>query len=800
MPGGSMERGADGRAPSRGADLRRLAALAFTFLALVALPLAAAERAETPRQEPSVTGAQVWPNPILPGPVSVSVVASSETGNPPRYARMLIDDPLSPAYRIMTLVAPPADSPSEQFVWVGRYEDFGPGWHTLYIHASEDRVRWGSLSTFYVRAESPATYGPLAVTVTATPDVPRGAPMTVEATFSDLFAALPWTSVIAAAEFFVDTYAGDGAGIPLAGAYGTGTVDVSWNDTLILAPGTHTILVHARNANGTWGPLATASFVARSPIFTLAVEADRDTAPPGGTIAYTVRFANTGNANASAVSVDIALPPAVAYATSTEPFDTSDGSTYRWTFPAIGLGSYDFTVTATVIADVRDGASLAAEAALEYTNDQGWDFARVVAIASAAAIAPELAVELSGPAVAYAGETATMTLRIAHTGLRTIGSVDVTIEESADTEPLTGPRWQLTDVEPGESTVEIVERILPDAPDGSHLERAVRVEYTSRFGERISLSSVHALEVARPSLTLTVDADRQEVYGGERIAFHVAVENVGSIAPRDARLSMALAGGWSLVAGDVPTARSAREYAWTVDGLAAGTTRIQIMAEAREAGTYSLAFRLEYTSPNGVPLGTVEALVTVVVRSPGPLGNAIAVTATTGVVMLGGLLATERSKTALLFLTIPLYTRLQRAHILDHETRGMIRGYILANPGDHYNSIKGALELPNGTLAYHLQVLEKEFLVKSVKDGKFRRFYPFDMRMPEGGEPTRIQKVVVDLVRANPGITPRDAASLLGLTSSTVSYHLERLAELRLVEFRREGISKRLYVPGDLGF
>src|SRR3972149_1083328 len=141
MPGGSMERGADGRAPPRGAHLRRLAALAFTFLAL---PLAAAERAETPRQEPSVTGAQVWPNPILPGPVSVSVVASSETGNPPRYARRLIDDPLSPAYRIMTLVAPPADSPSEQFVWVGRYEDFGPGWHTLYIHASEDRGRWGS--------------------------------------------------------------------------------------------------------------------------------------------------------------------------------------------------------------------------------------------------------------------------------------------------------------------------------------------------------------------------------------------------------------------------------------------------------------------------------------------------------------------------------------------------------------------------------------------------------------------------------------------------------------------------------
>jgi len=163
-----------------------------------------------------------------------------------------------------------------------------------------------------------------------------------------------------------------------------------------------------------------------------------------------------------------------------------------------------------------------------------------------------------------------------------------------------------------------------------------------------------------------------------------------------------------------------------------------------------------------------------------------------------GFLATERGKTAALFLFVPLYTRLRHEKVLDHETRGMIRGYIVANPGDHYNSIKEALELPNGTLAYHIQVLEKESLVRSVKDGKFRRFYPYDMRVPESGEPTRIQKHILDLVRANPGLTPRDAAGLLGLTSSTVSYHLERLLELDRVEVRREGISKRLYVKGDL--
>ncbi|HEV8594112.1 MAG TPA: winged helix-turn-helix transcriptional regulator, partial [Thermoplasmata archaeon] len=213
----------------------------------------------------------------------------------------------------------------------------------------------------------------------------------------------------------------------------------------------------------------------------------------------------------------------------------------------------------------------------------------------------------------------------------------------------------------------------------------------------------------------------------------------------------------------------------------------------------SFLVELVYESPNGAAFPPVSAPVTVLVRSPSLLGGmtvGLAIASTT--LALGAFLATERGKSAFFLMFVPLYSRLQKEHVLDHETRGMIRGYIVANPGDHYNAIKEALELPNGTLAYHLQVLQKEMIVKSVKDGKFRRFYPMEMRMPEGGEPTKIQRVILDLIRTNPGITPRDAAGLLGLTSSTVSYHLERLEELERIEHRREGISKRLYVKGDL--
>ncbi|UCF07197.1 MAG: right-handed parallel beta-helix repeat-containing protein, partial [Thermoplasmata archaeon] len=82
------------------------------------------------------------------------------------------------------------------------------------------------------------------------------------------------------------------------------------------------------------------------------------------------------------------------------------------------------------------------------------------------------------------------------------------------------------------------------------------------------------------------------------------------------------------------------------------------------------------------------------------IGGALAVAGVVGI--LGG---TEIGKYALFAAAMSLYTRLSRKDIMDQETRGMIRGYIMANPGEHYNAIKRALHLKNGTLAYHLKTL-----------------------------------------------------------------------------------------------
>lgn len=143
-----------------------------------------------------------------------------------------------------------------------------------------------------------------------------------------------------------------------------------------------------------------------------------------------------------------------------------------------------------------------------------------------------------------------------------------------------------------------------------------------------------------------------------------------------------------------------------------------------------------------------------------------------------------------------LYSKIKRDEILDNYTRGQIHGYILANPGEHYNSIKGALDLNNGTLAYHLNRLEAENIIKSRLDGLFKRFYPASMKMPEtnGHALTEVQRSIIAKIKETPGISQRDIASLMKLSNATINYHLERLLKKGAVRRERAGMRNRCYL------
>jgi predicted transcriptional regulator len=176
-----------------------------------------------------------------------------------------------------------------------------------------------------------------------------------------------------------------------------------------------------------------------------------------------------------------------------------------------------------------------------------------------------------------------------------------------------------------------------------------------------------------------------------------------------------------------------------------------------------------------------------------------AVAAAGMVVILGTLATTGVGKWSLMGLFVPLYTKLKKNEILDQFTRGKIYGYILANPGDHYNSIQNALGLPNGTFAYHLHVLEKEGYIRSARYGTRRCFFPANMRLPEQETVLKAgQRLIIERILEEPGISQKEIADSLGVSSATVSYHIKGLLEMGVVQTERMGMRLKYYINREM--
>jgi len=163
--------------------------------------------------------------------------------------------------------------------------------------------------------------------------------------------------------------------------------------------------------------------------------------------------------------------------------------------------------------------------------------------------------------------------------------------------------------------------------------------------------------------------------------------------------------------------------------------------------------------------------------------------------ILGLIGGTETGKYAFLSLVfIPLYTKIKKNKVLDHYLRGKIHGYIIANPGEHYNAIKEQLNVTNGALSYHLRVLEREAYVRSRMDGIFKRFYPADMKLPTTQRNiSSFQEVILTIVKNNQGLSQKDIAKRIGASSQVINYHIKILEESELIRVDRTRRKSRVY-------
>jgi DNA-binding MarR family transcriptional regulator len=164
-----------------------------------------------------------------------------------------------------------------------------------------------------------------------------------------------------------------------------------------------------------------------------------------------------------------------------------------------------------------------------------------------------------------------------------------------------------------------------------------------------------------------------------------------------------------------------------------------------------------------------------------------------GLLAVGLVAFTESARYRLLVLftlLLPFYSRIQKEDVLDQFVRGQIYGFIKTNPGVHYNQILRKVGVKNGTLSYHLGVLEKTELIQSRREGlKYRVFYPTGMSFPksERFRLTALQIQIIDLLKHHPGITQKELARLLDQKPQTINYNMKVLDQANLVSVVKKG-------------
>jgi DNA-binding MarR family transcriptional regulator len=229
-----------------------------------------------------------------------------------------------------------------------------------------------------------------------------------------------------------------------------------------------------------------------------------------------------------------------------------------------------------------------------------------------------------------------------------------------------------------------------------------------------------------------------------------------------------------------------------VDGFARFTYRMETEAAVE------VSVHFEVAKGNAFVDQAEYALIVIPTPPQRPILTRVetAVGAGIGAALLAALAGTEFGKYGLSNLILfPLYSRLRKEEVLDHFVRGQIYGFIMSHPGEHYNSLKDALKVTNGTLAHHLRTLEMQGFIKADRDGVFKRFYPVEVQIPRhrGIRLSDLQHNMLSMIRSDGGPTQHEIADQLGVSQQTVSYNLRHLNREGLVRMEKEGRMKRYF-------
>ena len=172
-------------------------------------------------------------------------------------------------------------------------------------------------------------------------------------------------------------------------------------------------------------------------------------------------------------------------------------------------------------------------------------------------------------------------------------------------------------------------------------------------------------------------------------------------------------------------------------------------------------------------------------NTPHISSNQFIATTMVGVMIMGfATIFSARSDKITIPFIAPLYSRIERDKVLENPTRENIYRLIANNPGMDLLSIKLSLALSNGVVAHHIHTLEREKYLRSIRDGRFRRFYVCGTRVDALSS---TERRIMNTLETNPFINQTQIATKLGVSRQSLNYHVKKLVTKGVIETEKRG-------------
>jgi uncharacterized repeat protein (TIGR01451 family) len=574
-----------------------------------------------------------------------------------------------------------------------------------------------------------------------------------------------------------------------------------------------------RNAFAVWFPMEAATnttMVVSVPSFTFTNTDSKSTASPGDLLNYTLSLSNIGTGIAKEAWIEDTIPDGTTYFDSLPACGSFVNNTCTWILLDIGLETRVVNLIVRINASAPVGAIIRNTAFLNYTDDIGNPIGSLSANDTTTVRGSYLSLVLQSRSLTstpYDTLQTDILIRNQSPQPSLHAWLNVTLPQemryvSDNSSDIGGTktgtnRWEFSNIPQGNRSFRLISEIYTETADGIQLQVGIQLDHTNATGIAFpTITDGITIAIQAPVLSPQIDTIKRDYQQSETAAVMVYLNNTGSATAFSVWVDLSVPSSVKHLndTSDSIGGVKLSDLSFQINDLEPGLHSFVVyldIGSIEKSADIDVWLFVNYTDSNEDLIGQTSERVSFGVIVPSeefPVLLLSFVVLIAFVMSLGFVTRRESVKYSLLMFIVPLFSRLKKENVLDHETRGMIRGYIVANPGDHFNSIKDTLDLKNGTLAHHINILEREGIVKSVKDGKFRRFFPTGMRISENAYPTKIEKLILDIIAETPGITQKDIGTQLGMSQPTVSYHITKLRKAKRLHTEKHGMSLRHYL------